>query len=375
MKKLGKKLAIFGAAFTLGAVALVGCGQKEVGHVKIGVLVKNPTTEQNVHFKEVLDEIAADQDFDVEFVMSEAIESAEQERSCLETWATAGIKGVISCVDALAYDVKGALMKNLGMYFMNYNAPDDARIASYGGANNEYYLGGFGAQNTDVESCYTAMNQLLEGVTGEHEFVIGVAMKNTGIEMFINRFTGLKQAIDEWAAKPGNSIKGGAIKELPGFGEGLVTQIQNALASQPKFLFAEAGASFWSGPIQAAKAANPGYQPVFGYVDSLTTYTYMEQGVADMLLCTNDDRIALAFAYLYNFCVGDTKLAPNTTEHEGKLVENLQMDIYTKNDVQKAKDLCSKRLYTLDEVKSVIVRLNSKATLETYRDLLYLRNK
>ena len=357
-------------------VGLVGCNKaQEVGHVKIGILVKNPATVQNQRFMTILKDYAADEKLDVEFEMSEAVESAEVERRVIETWSTAGFNGVISCVDSLDEEAKGALFKKEEIYFMNYNAPSDERIERYCGKDgNDYYLGGFGAQNTDVSSCYNAMKEMIGDATGEKSFVIGTAMKDSGVEMFVNRYNGCMQAINEWAAKPGNSIKGGAVKEIPGFAQAVAAPIATTMAEKPDFIFAEAGAEFWSAPMQEAKAGDANWHPKFGYVDSLSTYTYIEEGWADLLLCSNDDRIALAFAYLYNFCTGHKNVSPNTTEHKGKLVENIPLDKYTTANLAKAKTAASSKLYTVEQVETSIVRTNKNATFQIWKDLLYGNN-
>lgn len=367
MKKLISILLSIVMAVTCMAV-FVACEDVEE-NIRIGLLMPDPNTEQNQAVRSTL--ATLEETFNVTFVVSEAITTAEIEQATIENWATAGIKGVINFGDQMSEENKGRLFKENEMYFINYGAPNEGEIAGFGGSDNPYFLGGIGQQNSEVKGAYDMTMAALEGVTGAQKILVATGGNQFGVQMFIDRKTGIDQAIAEWEKTVGNVA---TVDTLPGFpsSDGFAASAAGKMTSKPDIIIATAAGGFWNGQISAIKGSDATYSPILAMNDTLSMIGMVKGGAAKVLAAFDDDVIVMTFAYLYNFVSADVlghtaKLdAFRPTTNSGKLVGDVDYTIYTSANADMADTAIAEPLFTIEQVKNVTFRYNSDLTLADF---------
>jgi len=176
--------------------------------IKIGFVNYDPTAEQYLVLSDYFDYLA--ETFNIEIMASEALNSAEGELAFIDACAAAGCKAVYGY-----YNVSNeqALLKcaEYGMYYFGQGA-NLAITENPELMNNEYYLGSFYVGPADYNYGYACIEMLVEAGCKKIAGVSGG--KNFGVQMFIDRWQGAMDAIEDYQAQ-GVDVE--LVYEVPGF--------------------------------------------------------------------------------------------------------------------------------------------------------------
>ncbi len=164
MSKRVKKLVSLLLAGAMAASLLTGCGSEKktadaakdtatdteqdaaedgasLKHAKIGVLVNDVSGEEALDFRSYYEGYVTD-NYDVEFIYTDALESAEEEKTAIEKFASQGCDAIIS----LASNDRAQQIETCEKYGVYYavaaGVMDDTLYETYKG--NEYFVGQVG---------------------------------------------------------------------------------------------------------------------------------------------------------------------------------------------------------------------------------------
>lgn len=237
--------------------------------------------------------------FNVEFIYSEKIESAEQELQFIENCGAAGAKGFVAY-----YNVsKGqavAKAAELGMYF--WGTAEEAEIYdAY--KTNPYYLGSVINGNGDYDGMYGVTKALIE--KGRTKFIYANGGADFGITMFINRKAGFTTAVEE-ATAAGATI---TINEVPGFpNEAWFAAQGAALASEADAVITSFGPEVWLQPISAANKAEVLTIGSFGAISPSSADLYkqmFDNGMFSAMATEPSERFGIGIAQIVNAVDGN----------------------------------------------------------------------
>lgn len=217
MKKALKLIASFVVVLAV-TVCLAACGNKENGgkKVKIGVLVADVSGSEAIAFKNYYKEYV-EKNYNVEFMYSNELKSAEEETAAIENFVTAGCKGIISLASADRPAQIAQCEKAKVYYAVASGVLSDAEYDAV--KNNKYYVGAVGP-SLDVEFV-TGYNMakwaIAEGMTKFAIYGAGVGYR---IDMHVQRTAGMIQALleDESTTYNGTKDLGAIIGALYGTG-------------------------------------------------------------------------------------------------------------------------------------------------------------
>jgi len=371
MKKTWKKAlaGILCLTLLLGAATLItGCKTSETEDktVKIGLLVSDPTEGQQKIIDDYLTSIATD--FNVEFLISESIVSAEQEKTTLENWATAGVAGVISFVDKMDLEAKSKLFKDNKMYNVQFGAPNDTELAGWEG--NSYFLGGIGQQANEEQGAYEMTKKLLSGKSGNISIFVATGGNQMGIQMFIDRTTGIDKAISEYNAISGNSS---VVEKVAGFPnmDGYVATVASKLAAKPDVVITTMAGELFVGQVSGIQANDSTYAPIIAVIGSIdnTLPGMVLGGKIQVIAAINPKIAAMSFALLYNAVTGHESFVPTSSSPYKGNINYLVLS--SADDVNK---VINDNLYTVDDIKSVCVKYTSDAKFEDFTALVEKAN-
>lgn len=162
--------------------------------IKIGVEVYDTTDQSVLGYREYFDYLS--RYYNLEFIFSESISSAEQELEFVNNCAAAGCKGYVGGYN-ISMDTVVRRVTEMGMYYWGVERGLDETFK-----DNEYYLGGFvpvvdGSEvegNGDFLLGYELAYSLAEGGCAHVAFCNGGA--DFGIPMFIDRQAGFFAGIE-----------------------------------------------------------------------------------------------------------------------------------------------------------------------------------
>lgn len=220
-----------------GGFALDGTWPEEV--VKIGVILYDVTDEQGLNVQKYYEDMT--NYFNMEFMYSESIASAEDELKFIENCAAAGCKAVIGYYNVTEAEAV-QLCADKGMYY--WGGSDKTSIYEAMG-NNEYYVGSPDNGDADIATGYDMAKALI--AQGAKEIVYVSGGDEMGIEMFIKRYEGFKKAVDE---ADGVEI----IRKVPGWpGTDAFTAEQTAVCDMEFDALASSfSAAVWFQPLASA---------------------------------------------------------------------------------------------------------------------------
>ena len=198
-----KKILCFAVAALMAALMLTGSvfaaepaldGSWPEESIKIGVEVYDTTDQTVLGYHEYFDYLS--KYYNVEFMYSESISSAEQELEFVDNCASAGCKGYFGGYN-ISMDTVVRRVTEMGMYYWGVERGLDEEFK-----DNPYYLGGFVpvVDGSDVEGNgdfllgYELAYTLAEGGSAHVAFCNGGA--DFGIPMFIDRQSGFFAGIE-----------------------------------------------------------------------------------------------------------------------------------------------------------------------------------
>lgn len=168
--------------------------------VKIGLEIYDVTDAQFLAVQDFYNTMS--EAYNVEFMYSESIDSAESEMKFVENCAAAGCKAVIGMYNISEGEVVQKCV-DLGMYY--WGGADKASIYDKF-KTNDLYLGAYDNGESDYEAGYAMAQTLIEQGCKKLVYVSGG--DEFGVDMFINRRDGFYAAAEEGGAEIVKKVAG-----------------------------------------------------------------------------------------------------------------------------------------------------------------------
>lgn len=346
---------------------------------KIGVVTFDPTDlSQAAIFKYLTGYLGPE--LNVEFVISQAIVDSNDEFSFYENCAAQGVKGILNLYTASDWRMVFQKMQELEMYFVLPQSPMPDEEIEFA-ADNPYIVGGIGTSG-DYEGFKQMTQSFLDA--GARSLVVASGGKDFGVQMFIDRFQGVQDAVAEFeAANPGVEIKVTDFGGFPNDPAFFATQGQ-MIASDPDAVIATfSGDYLWVQPLKEAGKAGQIMLGTYTSMNEVSTAA-AKDGTLNFLVATYPEQIAPAVALLYNHMSGNG----NDFRMDGKAVsvEQPMVTWQSPDDVDKWQAVLNAEEppYTGEDLRAVIKAFNPAATLEdlvalaeacTYEDIVARRGK
>jgi len=326
--------------------------------VKICVETFDPADSQYQSVQDYL-EFLADNVFNVEFIYSEAIASAEQELQFIENCGAAGAQGLITY-----YNVsKGqavAKAAELGMYYWG-QAEEPEIYDAY--KDNPYYLGSVVQGNGDFDGMYGVTKAILE--QGKTKLIYANGGADFGITMFINRQAGFQAAVDEAIAN-GAEI---TVSVVPGFpNEAWFAAQGAALAGDVDAVVASFGADVWVQPIAASGKTDIAVGS-FGGIADFYKQT-MADGSVSAIAAEPSKRFGIGVAQIVNAVDGNA----DVLEENGMATNSPQnLWVVTSSEMFTTLDAFENgegRAQYSEKLLDLIVNMNPDANIDTVKELI-----
>lgn len=292
----------------------------------------------------------------IEFIFSENITSAEEEMTFLERCASSGAKGVMAFYQVAGNDALLAKLEETQLYYI-VGGELDSGLAESG---SPWILGGFAGMNSE----YATINEMTKHFLneGDRTFTIATGGKDFGVEMFINRYNGFADAIEEWnEANPDDQA---TFTEFPGFPDDFAVwsaNVQKTIEEAPDCIIATfSGENLWATPLSQAGAADSINLGTFSAINEASAAALMD-GSLDYLAAQHPQGNVVTLLAMYNAC---------TVGVDAYFTSGIPMDLpfftatfvggtdilpYTASDFY---------LVTADEAKSVCAAWTPGATVE-----------
>lgn len=203
MKKILKKSVLKATVFLLVLVSVLSaCGSGGSGassdgdtgeKINIGVLIYDPSDSQVLAFQKYYNDYIA-KNYNVSFKFSDAISTAEEEKSAIENFASQNCKAVIALtqadmVAAINEAVKAKMYYIVGVGTMTDEQYDETK-------DNEYFLGTIGPDlDSEEKSGYDMAKHYI--AAGDTNFVLYAGGMSYGVDAHRKRFEGFVKAFQE----------------------------------------------------------------------------------------------------------------------------------------------------------------------------------
>jgi len=366
LKKLISLVVMLVMSFSL--MACSGANSKTTGEtsekvpeetIKIAVEIYDPTDLEFIEMQEYFKYLQ--ETFNVEFIYSEAIASAEEELQFIENAAVSGAKAVIGYYNISKAEVISKTIE-LGMYY--YGASEYKDVYEQF-KDNEYYLGSITYGDGDFEAGYNLGKYFLD--QGLTKLVYASGGADFGVELFVNRRKGFLKAVEE-AKAAGKEV---TVIDVSGFpGDSFFAGQTSALTQDIEAVCASfAGADFWIQPI--ATAGKTG-QVKLGTIGALSdTYKEaFENGTVDYLASANIQRFGIAAAMCINAVTGNA----DALKKDGVATDLVQgyWSITNSDEYNEIAELVygDEKVYSGEELKTIVKVANPDANAKTLEDLV-----
>lgn len=203
------------------AVSLAGCGSDpasagvlETGEqypaetLKIGVVTFDPSQEQFLAVKSYFEYLETK--INLDFTYSEAIGNAESELAFIESCAAAGCKAIIGYFN-IARVAAVQLCIDKGMYYIGV-AEEPSVYDAF--KDDPMYLGGWYGETQNYDAGYAVGEALIDAGCTRLAYQSGG--RGYGVQMFIERWDGFMDAIDDAKAE-GKNVE--LVADVPGWPE------------------------------------------------------------------------------------------------------------------------------------------------------------
>lgn len=333
-------------------------------HYKVGVIVYDNTDLQqqaiNKYFTEYLGPA-----FNVEFIISDAIQDSNGEISFLENCASKGAKGIIAFYNVTDPKIIYDKCKELGMYYiLGASNPSPAELEAASG--NPFYVGGIGSASGDYSSAYEMTKTFLEG--GARKIGVATGGKDFGVKMFIDRYNGVVDAIKDFEAKnPGTKI---TLDEFGGFpNDAWFASQAKMIASNPDAIIATfAGEFLWHQPLSDAGKAGKIKLGTISSMNPVAAQAFAD-GSLHFLAAIYPQMTGLNFAALYNYMTG---YGDDFKDNGKPIVIDIPMpNIKTADEMNKWMEVINAEVppYSAEDLKKVCKAFNPNATYKDLYDL------
>lgn len=262
--------------------------------IKICVETFDPADTQYQGVQQYLNSLA-DEVFNVEYIFSEKIESAEQELQFIENCAAAGGKGLLAYYNVSKAQAV-AKATELEMYYWGLAEESDVYEAN---KTNPYYLGSVTLGQGDYEGMYQVTKAILD--QGRTKLVFANGGADFGVTMFVNRKAGFQAAVDE-AIAAGQTVE---VTEVPGFpNESWFAAQGAALAKDIDAVVTSFSADVWVQPIAAANKTDQVIVGAFGGITDFYKQAF-DSGVVSAIAAEPTERFGIGVAQIINAVDGN----------------------------------------------------------------------
>lgn len=323
--------------------------------VLIGVELYDPTESETLEIQKYFAYLA--ENFNIEFKYSEAIQDAEQEMKFIEDCAIAGCKGFYGYYNVSGFE-QVAKVEELGMYFYG-GTPEIYEVVK----NDEMYLGVVTGNGSDYENGKALGQWVMD--QGYTNIIYANGGADFGVGIFVERQAGFMEAIDD-------SVN---VTVVRGFPSDQFFADQAAALATPGLQAVVAsfnGVDFWAQPIASAGltdvklatigAINENYKNAF------------ENNQLSFLVAGNLQTVGFGVASILNAIDGNA----DVYKEEGTAI-NYSVPTFTISSADEIKTILdiqtNEKLFSADELKSLIVSLNPATNLDALKALADSKNK
>lgn len=323
--------------------------------VKIGVELYDPTEVETLALQEYFKQLQ-DAGLNVEFIYSEALDSAEAELAFIDNCYNAGCQGIIGYYNiAMGETVQRCV--DYGMYYWGA-ALDYPEIAEKF-ADNDYCLDMIGYGNGDYDAGYAIGEYFVN--QGAEKLVYASGGADFGVSMFVNRQEGFKAAVD--AA----GIEYITVSGFPG--DAFFADQAAALSEDIDGVAASFnGLDFWAQPIATVGKTETVPLATIGSITA-DYVTAFENGSMALLVSANIQRFGVGAALIVNAVDGNAE----QLQVDGKL-GNYATYMWVIDSAESAKqymDLTQGTgVYRYEDLMTIIVNVNPDANADTLATLV-----
>lgn len=321
--------------------------------VKIGVEIYDPTDSETLTMQAYFEELIKD-GLNVEFIYSEAIASAEAEFQFIDDCYNAGCKGIIGFYNvAMGETVQKCV--DYGMYY--WGAAIDSQEVIEKFQDNPYVLDAISYGNGDYEGGY-ALGEYF-GKLGAKKVIYASGGAAFGVPMFVNRFEGFKAAAEKYNLE---------YIEVAGFpSEAFFADQASALAQEIDGVAASFnGLDFWAQPIAVAGKTETCPLATLGSINDAYVEAF-NNGTVAFMSSTNVSRFALGVALIVNAVDGNAEALQN----DGRIgIYASALWMLDSPEAAAEANEVSRKVYHLEDLEQLIVKLNPNASAQTLADLV-----
>lgn len=323
--------------------------------VLIGVELYDPTESETLEIQKYFAYLS--ENFNVEFKYSEAIQDAEQEMKFIEDCAIAGCKGFYGYYNVSGFE-QVSKVEELGMYFYG-GTPEIYEVVK----NDEMYLGVVTGNGSDYENGKALGQWVMD--QGYTNVIYANGGADFGVGIFVERQAGFMEAIDD-------SVN---VTVVRGFPSDQFFADQAAALATPGLQAVVAsfnGVDFWAQPIASAGltdvklatigAINENYKNAF------------ENNQLSFLVAGNLQTVGFGVASILNAIDGNADIY----KEDGTAI-SYSVPAYNITSVDEIKTILdiqtNEKIFSADDLKSLILSLNPSANLETLKALADSKSK
>lgn len=371
MKK--KILALVLAAVTaLGLVACGGSGDATTGEtgevgenglpvsypektVKIGVELYDPTEVETLAMQDYFAELQK-AGLNVEFIYSEALDSAEAELKFIDDCYNAGCQGILGYYNVAQGETVQRCV-DYGMYYWGAALDDTSVQEKF--ADNPYVLDMVGYGNGDYAGGYAIGQYFVE--SGAKKVVYASGGADFGVPMFVNRQLGFQDAIKD---------AGIEVITVSGFpGDAFFADQAAALSEDIDGVAASFnGLDFWAQPIATAGKTENAPLATIGSITPDYAQAF-EDGTVKYLVSGNIQRFGIGVALIVNAVDGNAE----ALQVDGK-IGSYSAEMWVVDSVETAQTYLTLSegagVYRYEDLMTIIVNVNPDANADTLKALV-----
>lgn len=323
--------------------------------VKIGVELYDPTEVETLAMQEYF-KCLQESGLNVEFIYSEALDSAEAELKFIDDCYNAGCQGILGYYNIAMGEVVQKCA-DYGMYYWGSALIYEDVVAQF--EDNDYALDMVGYGNGDYDAGYALGQYFVDA--GAKKVVYASGGADFGVTMFVDRQEGFKAAVEE------AGIEYITVSGFPG--DAFFADQAAALSEDIDGVAASFnGLDFWAQPIATAGKTESAPLATIGSItgDYVTAF---ENGSINCLVSGNVQRFGIGVALIVNAVDGNAE----ALQVDGKIGE-YSTEMWYIDNVEDAKVYQSLTedagVYRYEDLMSVIVNVNPDANADTLKALV-----
>lgn len=326
--------------------------------IKIAVEIYDPTDGEFLAMKEYFDYLT--ETFNVEFMYSEGIESAEHELQFIENSAIAGCDAFMAYYNVSGVEAVHKVME-YDMYFWGL-ANETAIYEEV--KDNPLYLGSVHYGDGEFNAGYEIGKYLLD--QGAETIVYASGGADFGVEMFVKRRNGFLAAVEE-ASNNGKTIE---VIDVGGFpSDAFFADQASALTKDIDAVCASFnGLDFWAQPIASAGKQEEVMLATIGSINEKYVEAF-ENGSVDFLAAKNIQIFGFAVPMIVNAVDGNA----DALKANG-VATNAEQNYWLISSADQAAGIyeisMNEKTYSGEEFLSLVKTVNPEADADTLQSLI-----